>query len=196
MNTTYQTVPDLVGAKSTFKQPEGVVTKSFCGISGLAPGGACQSAGLVRSDLFNANVMLPKGQDDSLTSSSFTTINGKRYTALSTTPSEFVSGGGIGVSQKYIDRMLAPFGGDAGKLFPGNSKFSSVVAGATFKADGAAPGAVQAAISGQTITWTNSGSTDVVGYEFTKAAHALLLFRNREAIHIARVGLEVIQSLL
>ncbi|MGE6412612.1 transglycosylase domain-containing protein [Planococcus kocurii] len=168
MNTTYQTVPELVGAKSTFKQPEGVVTKSFCGISGLAPGGACQSAGLVRSDLFNANVMLPKGQDDSLTSSSFTTINGKRYTALSTTPSEFVSGGGIGVSQKYIDRMMAPFGGDAGKLFPGNSKFSSVVAGATFKADGAAPGAVQAAISGQTITWTNSGSTDVVGYRVYK----------------------------
>ena len=35
--------------------PEGVVSRSFCGISGLAPSNACADAGLVRSDLFNAN---------------------------------------------------------------------------------------------------------------------------------------------
>lgn len=168
MNTTYQTVPDLVGAKSTFKQPKGVVTKSFCGISGLAPGGACQSAGLVRSDLFNEKVMIPSEKDDSLTSGSYTTINGKRYAAFSSTPSEFVSGGGIGVSKKYIDRMMAPFGGDASKLFPGNSRFSSIVAGSTFNADSSTPSGVRASISGNTISWTNSGSNDVVGYRVYK----------------------------
>ena len=168
MNASYDVRPELVGTSEKFQQPEGVVTKSFCGISGLAPGGACQEAGLVRSDLFNAKAMLPKEQDDSLNSGSFTSINGKRYAALSSTPSEFVSGGGIGVSQKFIDRMMAPFGGDASKLFPNNSKFSSVVSGATFKADSVAPGGVKAAISGSTITWTNSPSNDVVGYRVYK----------------------------
>lgn len=168
MNSTYQTTPDLIGANETFKAPEGVVTRSFCSISGLAPGGACSAAGLVASDLFNADAMVPTKADDSLTSGSFTTINGKRYAALSSTPSEFTSGGGISVSQKYIDRMMAPFGGDAGKLFPGNSRFSSVASGASFKADSVAPGGVGASISGNTITWTNSGSKDVVGYRVYK----------------------------
>ncbi|MDN3439613.1 transglycosylase domain-containing protein [Planococcus sp. APC 3900] len=168
MNASYDVKPELVGTAEKFKQPEGVVTKSFCGISGLAPGGACQEAGLVRSDLFNAQAMVPTEKDDSLTSGSFTSISGKRYAALPSTPREFVSGGGIGVSQKYIDRIMAPFGGDASKLFPGNSKFSSVVSGAAFKADGAAPSGVKAAINGNTITWTDSPSNDVVGYRVYK----------------------------
>lgn len=164
MNASYDASPDFVGTSEDFEQPEGVVTEAFCGISGLAPGSACQNAGLVRSDLFNAEAMTPTEADDSLTSGSFTTVNGKRYAALSNTPREFVSGGGIAVSEKYIDRMMAPFGGDAGKLFPGNSRFSSVVSGATFDADSSAPSGVRAAINGNTITWTNSGSNDVVGY--------------------------------
>src|SRR5690606_25155319 len=125
---------------------------------------ACKKAGLVRSDLFIADIMTPKDGDDSLSSGSYTTINGKRYAALSSTPSEFVSGGGLGVSEEYVDRMLAPFGGDAGKLFPGSSRFSNVVSGAQFDADSAAPAPVGTSINGRTITWSDSASNDVVGY--------------------------------
>lgn len=164
MNTTYDVAPDAIGSGDKFQEPEGVVTRSFCGISGYAPNDACKKAGLVRSDLFIADAMTPKDGDDSLSSGSYTTINGKRYAALSNTPSEFVSGGGLGVSEEYVDRMLAPFGGDAGKLFPGNSRFSNVVSGAQFDADSAAPAPVGTSINGRTITWSDSASNDVVGY--------------------------------
>ncbi|WP_436836785.1 transglycosylase domain-containing protein [Planococcus liqunii] len=174
MNTTYQTAPDVVGAKETFKAPKGVVTRSFCSISGLAPGGGCSSAGLVASDLFNENVMTPKKADDSLTSGSYTTVNGSRYLALDSTPREFVTSGGAGVSKAYIDRMLAPFGGDAGKLFPGNSRFSKVVSGATLKHDGVAPSSVSASISGTTITWSDSPSNDIVGYRVYRSGGSSL----------------------
>ncbi len=153
---------NLIGLK--FQEPDGIVSRSFCGISGFAPNEACKKAGLVRSDLFIADIMTPKDGDDSLSSGSYTTINGKRYAALSNTPSEFVSGGGLGVSEEYVDRMLAPFGGDAGKLFPGSSRFSNVVSSAKFDADSAAPAPVGTSINGRTITWSDSASNDVVGY--------------------------------
>lgn len=169
MNTSYDALPELVGTNDTFKAPKGVVTRSFCGISGLAPGGACSSAGLVQSDLFNANVMVPTKPDDSLTSGTYTTINGSRYAALPTTPREFVNGGGTGVSKDFVERMLAPFGGDGSKLFPGNSRFSSVVAGSTITPNGVAPAGVSASIDGRTITWSNSPSDDVVGYRIYRS---------------------------
>ncbi|TWT12471.1 transglycosylase domain-containing protein [Planomicrobium sp. CPCC 101079] len=168
MNTTYDVEPKLVGAKKTFKQPKDVVTRSFCAISGLAPSGSCSGDGLVKSDLFNSKVMVPSKKDDSLTSGSYTTINGSRYAALDSTPREFVTSGGAGVSQAFVERMLAPFGGDASKLFPGSSRYARVVAGSNFQADGAAPSGVNAALSGGTITWSNSSSNDVVGYRVYK----------------------------
>ncbi|PSL31081.1 penicillin-binding protein [Planomicrobium soli] len=164
MNTSYEAAPKLIGADKKFKQPKGVVTRSFCAISGLAPGGSCSGAGLVKADLFNEKAMVPSKKDDSLTSGSYTTINGSRYAALDSTPREFVTSGGAGVSQAFIERMLAPYGGDASKLFPGSSRYSTVVAGAKFNVDGVAPAGVSAALSGNTLTWSNSSSNDVVGY--------------------------------
>ncbi len=173
MNTAYEVDPKLFGTKEKFKEPKGVVSRSFCGISGLAPGKACTDAGLVRSDLFISNIMVPTKPDDSLTSGSYTTVNGKKYAALPSTPSEFVSSGGTGVNQDFVDRMLAPFGGDAGKLFPGNSKFSNIVSGATLEHDGVAPSGVSAKLSGSTITWSNSSSKDVVGYRIYRSGSSI-----------------------
>ncbi|HSP23227.1 MAG TPA: transglycosylase domain-containing protein, partial [Planococcus sp. (in: firmicutes)] len=79
MNTAYEVDPKLVGTKEKFKEPKGIVSRSFCGISGLAPGKACTAAGLVKSDLFISNIMVPTKADDSLTSGSYTTVNGSRY---------------------------------------------------------------------------------------------------------------------
>ncbi|MTD29552.1 transglycosylase domain-containing protein [Planomicrobium sp. YIM 101495] len=164
MNTTQQHDPELVNAGSRFQAPDGVVTRSFCGISGLAPGGACTGAGLVMSDLFNANAMVPTKADDSLTSGSYVTVNGARYAALDSTPSEFIVSGGAGVSSAFVERMLSPYGGDPSKLFPANSSFSRVVSSAALSHDGVAPAGVQASLNGRTLTWSNSASNDVVGY--------------------------------
>lgn len=139
--------------------------RAFCGISGLAPSSGCSNAGLVQSDLFNAATYLPTQPDDSLVNSSYVSINGSRYLALPSTPSEFVVRGGFGVSEEFVDRMLGRFGGDATKLFPNNSSWASnVVSGNVFNADNAAPGSVSLTLSGNSMSWSNSGSNDVVGY--------------------------------
>ncbi|HSJ38277.1 MAG TPA: peptidoglycan glycosyltransferase, partial [Planococcus sp. (in: firmicutes)] len=164
MNASYDVDPEFFGTQETFSTPEGVVSRSFCGISGLAPSEGCSGDGLVRSDLFNANVMVPDKEDDSMTTGRFTTIDGNRYAALSSTPEEFTSGGGVGVSEEFIDRILAPFGGDASKLFPQDSRFSNVVSSTSFDADDAAPSAVRATLDGNSLSWSNSASDDVVGY--------------------------------
>lgn len=165
MNAINQARPETVGQSARFQQPKGVVYRSFCGISGLAPSAACSSAGLVRSDLFNANAMLPNKADDSIISSASVSVKGTRYAALPSTPSEFITAGGVGVNQEFIKRMLGPLGGDASKLFPTKSGFaSSVVSGAIFPADSVAPAGVSASQNGSLLTWSASPSNDVIGY--------------------------------
>ncbi|AQQ52791.1 transglycosylase domain-containing protein [Planococcus lenghuensis] len=164
MNSIYEVNPELVGGEEeAFVAPEGVVTRPFCAFSGMAPGGGCTGS-LVREDLFNAEAMVPSQPDDSITSGSYTTVNGTRYAALPSTPSDFTSGGRVGVSSEFVDRMLGELGGEPGKLFPPGSPFSNVVSGAKFKADSSAPAAVTAERSGDSIRWSNSSSNDVVGY--------------------------------
>lgn len=165
MNAANEVIPDIVSASDRFERPKGVVSRSFCGISGLAPSSACAAAGLVRSDLFNANAFLPNKADDSIISGSYVSVNGAKYLALPSTPGEFIVQGGTGVNSAFMKRMLGPLGGDASKLFPANSTFSSnVVSGAVFNADSIPPAPVQVAISGSTLTWTASASNDVIGY--------------------------------
>ncbi|WP_432352258.1 transglycosylase domain-containing protein [Sporosarcina sp. A2] len=165
LNAVNKIRPETVGKEARFQQPKGVVSRSFCGISGLAPSAACSAAGLVRSDLFNANVMLPNKADDSIISSASVSVKGTRYAALPSTPSEFISAGGTGVNEAFIKRMLGPFGGDASKLFPASSGFASrVVSGAVFPADSVAPAGVTASQNGSVMTWNSSPSNDVIGY--------------------------------
>jgi len=165
MNAANEVTPELVGASSRFKQPDGVVSKSFCGISGLAASAECSAAGLVRSDLFNSKVMLPTKADDSITSSSYVLVKGVKYLAHPTTPVEFVSSGGTGVNESFIERMLGPWKGDASKLFSAKSTFAStIVSGSIFEADDVAPAPVQLTLNGTTATWSDSTSNDVIGY--------------------------------
>lgn len=163
LNTLYDIDPELIGTKETFKKPEGVVTQSFCGISGLAASTSCSNAGLVVSDLFNKNVFLPTQPDDSFVSSTSVVINGSTYAALPNTPTEFVQTSGYGLNQAFINRMLGRLGGDASKLLP-FSTGNGVVSGAPFEADGAPPEAVFATLANGSLSWTASASNDVVGY--------------------------------
>ncbi|KOS67621.1 peptidoglycan glycosyltransferase [Lysinibacillus contaminans] len=173
MNAMYDVDTELIDAKTSFKAPKNVVTASFCGISGLAPSAACQSAGLVRSDLFNASVFLPSQPDDSFGSAgaNVVTIQGKTYNAHPNTPAEFVKKGGLGLNPAFINRMLGKLGGNPSSLLPKNSSLSnSAVAAVDFPADGSAPATVTASLSGNTLSWTRS-SNDVVGYRIYNVAN-------------------------
>ena len=164
MNTANAVIPDTIKAGESFKRPDAVVTRSFCGISGMAPSAACSAAGLVRSDLFNSKVMVPSKTDNSIVSSASVRVNGKNYQALASTPREFVSAGGVGVSTEYGKRMLGRLGGDASKLLAGRGAYSTSIAGSSFPADNVAPAAVSAGQNGSVLTWTGSSSNDVIGY--------------------------------
>ena len=165
MNSAYDVNKELVGTQERFSKPEGVVTASFCGISGRPASAACSNAGLVRSDLFN-RAYLPSGTDDSFSSGSpVVEIDGKYYQALSSTPSEFITGSGFGLNPDFAKRMLGIAKGDASKLLPNKSSLStSSLSAGTFNADGSPPAAVSASLSGNTLSWSKSGSNDVVGY--------------------------------
>ena len=165
MNSAYDANRELVGTQERFTKPEGVVTASFCGISGRPASAACSSAGLVRSDLFN-RAYLPSGTDDSFASGSpVVEIDGKHYQALSSTPAEFITGSGFGLNPDFAKRMLGRLGGDASKLLPNKSSLSvSSLSAGSFNADGSPPAAVSASLSGNALSWSKSGSNDVVGY--------------------------------
>lgn len=167
MNAAYDQNPELIGIKEKFTRPANVINASFCGISGMAPSQACASAGYVRSDLFNRNVFVPSKADNSFVSSATSTvnINGQTYLALPSTPSEFTSTGpGYGLSAEFAKRMLGRLGGNASRLLPNANISDDIVATNTFEPDGAPPSAVSTTITGNTLSWTNSGSNDVVGY--------------------------------
>ncbi|KXH87166.1 transglycosylase domain-containing protein [Sporosarcina sp. HYO08] len=188
MNAANEVTPELVGAGDRFKWPEGVVTRSFCGISGMAPSAGCSTAGLVRSDLFNAKVMVPNKADDSITSSSSVSVKGVRYQPLPSTPAEFITAGGVGVNKAFIDRMLGPWKGNPARLFPANSRFSThVVSGSVFNADSAPPAAVSVAVNGATMTWGHSASNDVIGYYVYEGGRKIATIRDGSA-HSYTIG--------
>lgn len=167
MNTAYDINPEYVGTKEKFKQPENVISQSFCGISGLALSKSCQNAGFARTDLFNLDVFTPKQPDDSFVSSTTVRVNGRSYKALPSTPTEFVEMSGYGLNQVFIDRMLGKLGGDASKLIPSYSG-RGVSSGVAYPADSVAPESVWTTLTGNSLTWGASPSADVVGYRVYK----------------------------
>lgn len=60
--------PELFAPQEKFQQPDGIVSRSYCATSGMLPSELCEKAGLVSSDIYNAN-FVPTQTDDSLISS-------------------------------------------------------------------------------------------------------------------------------
>lgn len=165
MNSLYDANPEFIGTKETFAMPKNVVSLPFCGISGLASSESCTDAGLIRTDLFNKNIMIPEQKDDSLSSSTSVVINGISYPALATTPKEFVTMSGIGLNSAFVERMLGKQGGDVSKLLRGISTIGGLsVSGGEFEADEQAPSQVAASLEGNVLSWNASSSNDVIGY--------------------------------
>ncbi|WP_421380541.1 transglycosylase domain-containing protein [Bacillus salacetis] len=181
LNDAHDLAPDLIDPEASFQAPEGIVTRSFCGISGLLPSEACSQAGLVKSDLFNAQYV-PNKTDDSLLSSRYVMINGKKYLALDSTPAEF-SQPGVILNPDFVENILNGIKADPRQLIPADSeKYKNIlVAENKIEDDGAAPGTVKASASGNKVTWTASASNDVVGYRvFTVSGQKVASIKSDE----------------
>ena len=177
MNVANDIAPEIIRAEDTFEKPTGVKEYEFCSISGLAPSEACADAGLVTSDLFYKEKLKPDKEDDSIISSSYVYVKGKKYLALPSTPKEFIIPGGTGVSQEFIDRMLGSLGGEPESLFPEHSYLANnIVSGKTFTPDNKAPKGVTLSANGSTLQWSNSSSDDVIGY-----------YVLRDGVHVATI---------
>ncbi len=144
--------------------PGGIVSRSYCASSGMLPSESCQKAGLVRTDIFNAKYV-PSKTDDSLSPGGrYILANGKKYSALSSTPKEFTKEGLV-VNPEFLKQMTLGLVRDYSQLIPQNSGWKNlIVADAKLEDDGKAPAAVKASLAGDTIKWSASSSKDVVGY--------------------------------
>ncbi|MGE7683022.1 transglycosylase domain-containing protein [Peribacillus simplex] len=167
INAAYKVDPKLIDPDKRFEMPGGIVSRSFCGVSGLLPSSSCQKAGLVKSDLFIAKYA-PSKADDSFIDGRYVSVGSKRYGALPQTPGEFTSGGFMlnpdsfaDIGLKYVD--------DPGSVIPGGEKSGNVVgAKAKLNDNGKAPDPLSITISNDKITWGLHHEGDVVGYRVYK----------------------------
>ncbi|MEK4537823.1 transglycosylase domain-containing protein [Peribacillus sp. FSL K6-1552] len=167
INAAYKVDSKLVDPDKRFEMPGGIVSRSFCGVSGLLPSSSCQKAGLVKSDLFIAKYA-PSRADNSFIDGQYVSVGSKRYAALPQTPSEFTSGGFMlnpasfeDIGLKYVD--------DPGSLIPGGEKGGNVVGTkATLNDNGKAPNALSITVSNNKISWGLHPEGDVVGYRVYK----------------------------
>ncbi len=166
MNAAYDINPDLVDPAESFQMPEGIVRKSFCAASGLLPSGACSRAGLVETDLFNVKYA-PTKVDDSLIEGKFVEINGNKYLALDSTPSEFAQSGVI-LNPDYVTKIMGNTS-NASQLIPKKDRWAKVlVPSAKMSDDGNTPTPLSVHQSGNSITWSSHPHHDIVGYRVYK----------------------------
>ncbi len=171
--------PELVAPEKSFERPDGIVSRSYCAISGKLPSELCQEAGLVKTDIFNAKYV-PTEKDDSLIRGSYVMVDGKAVIAGDNTPDEFIEGDGITFNPEFLEQKGFDRLGDLSSLFPRTNRDAwekiglpqSDISNQTIEDDGerpSAPGSVSA--SGSKLSWNASGSSDVVGYRIYRAGN-------------------------
>ncbi len=178
INASYTIDPKLIGPKKRFEMPGNIVHRSYCMVSGLRPSDACSAAGLVTSDIYNSKYT-PKKVDTFLTSggsSSYVLAHGEKYAPLEQTPREFVhtsGSGGIGISNDLLEFLNIKNLDDMSQLKIGkdkqfvNGSFSSVK---ELKENGKKPGSLILRQSNNTIQWSASTDSDVIGYRVYRAS--------------------------
>ncbi|TRM12970.1 penicillin-binding protein [Lentibacillus cibarius] len=177
--------PELMAPEQKFERPGGIVTRSYCAISGKLPSDLCKEAGLIKTDIFNAKYV-PTEKDDSLIRGSYVIVDGKAVLAAENTPKEFVEGDGITFNPEFLKRKGYDQLNDPSTLFPSTNRKAwekiglpqSDVSNKVVENDGkkpSAPGAVKA--SGSKLTWNQSSSSDVVGYRIYQAKRPNSSFR-------------------
>ncbi|TFJ92570.1 transglycosylase domain-containing protein [Lentibacillus salicampi] len=169
--------PELVAPDKSFDRPDGIVSRSYCAVSGKLPSDLCEQAGLVKTDLFNEKYV-PTEEDDSLIKGSYVKVDGKAVTADEKTPKEFVEGDGLRFNPEFLKRNDYDKLSDLSILFPRTNREAwekigvpqSDVISADIQDDGEKPAAPESiSASGSELSWNNSDSSDVVGYRIFRA---------------------------
>ncbi|MDQ0298548.1 penicillin-binding protein [Salibacterium salarium] len=155
MNAAYEADEETLGLEDQFEQPNGIVRQTICGISGKLPSSRCQEAGLTTTDYFNEKY-LPSQSDDSLESEPFVTINGNRYLAYDSTPSEFTQTG-ISIDEDLFDVE------EVGEYLPDD--WDNVTPDTEAPNNGRTPSPVaNVSYSNGELTWSAHSDNDIVGY--------------------------------
>lgn len=166
INKAYDTNPELMDPSKPLARPNGVVSRSICGITGLLPSKACADAGLVRTDLFNEN-FVPKQGDSNLERSRFVTVGNTKYAALNSTPAEFVETGYV-INSDTIQKFLG-ISTDPSRLTINNRSLKNALSATKVLRDnGKAPSAMSVTTSGNSISWETHPEHDVIGYRVYK----------------------------
>ncbi|WP_035177194.1 transglycosylase domain-containing protein [Alkalihalobacterium bogoriense] len=172
-NAAYDASPETMAPSERFESPGGIVRVEICGISGMLPSKLCRDAGLVKSDLFNAK-FVPTKVDDSLQEAKYVLLNNEPYLALDSTPSEFTYDG-VMIKEDYFKDI------NIKEYIPEN--WDNIVPDRNAEENGKVPGEVGGvAIRGDTLTWSEHGERDIVGYRIYRAANGTDNFQ-----HVANV---------
>lgn len=188
INKATEVNPELMAPKEQFKEPENIVTRNYCAISGLAPSKLCSDAGLVTSDIYDSKYV-PSKKDDSLVGQSgkakLVLVKDKEVVAGDKTPSEFTFSGkssGYAFNPEFLKANGYDKLGDLSVLFPRTNRDawekisvsgSKNVASSSIKDDGkppAKPGDIKA--NGEKISW-GASSGNVVGYRIYKGSNKI-----------------------
>ncbi|MFC4182540.1 transglycosylase domain-containing protein [Saccharococcus thermophilus] len=160
INAAYDVKPQLVAPNTRFNMPGGIVRRTYCTVSGLAPSNICQKAGLVSYDLYNTKFTPKQGKEPYLIEGRFVEVNGKRYAALDTTPSEFVSSGVI------LNREILKKWGINGSSASG---WNGELFVNELKENGKIPAPPSIHLTNGIITWQPHSENDVIGYRVYRA---------------------------
>lgn len=159
MNAAYDVAPELVDPSEDLARPDGIVTRTFCAVTGSVATDACSKAGLVRTDLFNSKFALSQANDGNfLVNGKMVTIGGSKYMALDSTPAEFTETGLV-VNPNYMQKIFG-VKMDASYL----SKNSNISSASKRNENGKVPSALSISVSGNTISWGSHAENDIIGY--------------------------------
>ncbi|WP_214481650.1 transglycosylase domain-containing protein [Bacillus sp. SM2101] len=165
MNAAYAIKPELVAPEERFKMPGGIISRSYCAASGLLPSKACEEAGLIETDLFNAKYV-PTKEDNSLEKANYVEIGEKIYRALETTPEEFTNEGFM-FTEAFLEEIGITDIKVAKQLIPNSEKWSNIIFPELEELEdtGEVPdtmGGVK--LNGNSISWPAHYQQTVIGY--------------------------------
>lgn len=184
MNAAHDVDPELLAPKTRFQMPDGIVSRSYCALTGELPSKLCQSAGLVASDLFNVKYV-PTKVDDSLTQGKYIVVKDQAYQVPSSAPSEFVQQG-VMLKKSILDKHGISSVSDLKRLLPNTSKFGNLVVteGKEIADNGSNPRQVSGvSASGSRIRWSGNSDNDVIGYRVYAAPNHSTNFKKVASVH-------------
>lgn len=182
MNEVSDSKPDLFKTPK-FTRPDGIVTRTVSGFSGLLPTALTQQAGKMVTDIFNVKYV-PKKSDDVLVRAKYITYDGVNYIPHDETPSDMVQQKVVMRRDKPIKELIEDLqnafsrmrGGhrDLSYYLPKDASEDAPTKLDPREDDGRAPAApsnVRAIAGGShnTITFNKNSEKDVVGYRLYRS---------------------------